>query len=188
MKKKSEVTHKGVCYDVFYSCSMTLGEILFPVNLAAGFVCVQCANQIQGRVFLLQYSVWRENYLSLYLKKIIIYFAEVHREYNFYFHFCCTHVHHEYNKNNCYVKKQINKHPCFIISRHFQTPFFLGPLHNPFKTVYKTWHSYKTDPEHGFIKILYGDLGNGRYRLDRTKAFFLLRETKRSMPRTFLLC
>lgn len=34
-----------------YSCSMSLGEILFPIKVTAGFVCVCYSSLMKGQVF-----------------------------------------------------------------------------------------------------------------------------------------
>ena len=70
----------------------------------------------------------------------------------------------------CYVKKQINKNACFIISRHFRE-LFQGQLQNPFKLPINS--GIHISSEQRFIKILYDKLGNVRHSHDRTKAFFL---------------
>ena len=68
------------------------------------------------------------------------------------------------------LKKQINKNPCFIISRHFWE-LFLGQLQNPFKLPINS--GIHISSEQRFIRILYDKLGNVRHSHDRTKAFFL---------------
>ena len=75
------------------------------------------------------------------------------------------------DKNPAMLKKQINKNPCFIISRHFWE-LFLGQLQNPFKLPINS--GIHISSEQRFIRILYDKLGNVRHSHDRTKAFFYI--------------
>lgn len=40
ISKKTVITKGGSSLMIFYNCYMTLGKAVFPVNFAAGFICV----------------------------------------------------------------------------------------------------------------------------------------------------